>query len=78
MATIERPAPATVLAEHGLTAEALYDELTAGATRSLRLDDLLYEAAERVPGRRRRGPRSRANGSESWPTRRGSSWRRGC
>ena len=50
MATIERPAPATVLAEHGLTAEALYDELTAGATRSLRLDDLLYEAAERVPG----------------------------
>ena len=50
MATIERPAPATVLAEHGLTAEALYDELTAGATRSVRLDDLLYEAAERVPG----------------------------
>ena len=50
MATTERRAPAAVLAEHGLTAEALYDELTAGATRSVRLDDLLYEAAERVPG----------------------------
>jgi (3,5-dihydroxyphenyl)acetyl-CoA 1,2-dioxygenase len=50
MATTERPAPATVLAECGLSAEALYDELTAGATRSVRLDDLLYEAAERVPG----------------------------
>jgi len=50
MATTEQPTPATVLAEHGLTAEQLYDELTAGATRPLRLDDLLYEAAERVPG----------------------------
>ena len=50
MAMTERPAPATVLAEHGLTAEQLYDELTAGATRPLRLDDLLYEAAERIPG----------------------------
>jgi len=50
MATTEQPTPATVLAEHGLTAEVLYDELTAGATRPLRLDDLLYAAAERVPG----------------------------
>jgi thioesterase DpgC len=50
MATTEQPTPATVLTEHGLTAEALYDELTAGATRPLRLDDLLYAAAERVPG----------------------------
>jgi enoyl-CoA hydratase/carnithine racemase len=50
MATTEQPAPAAVLAEHGLTAEELYDELTAGATKSLRLDDLLYAAAERVPG----------------------------
>ena len=50
MATTEQPTPATVLAEHGLTAEALYDELTAGATRPVRLDDLLYRAAERVPG----------------------------
>ena len=29
---------------------ALYDALTDGLSRSLRLDDLLYEAAERVPG----------------------------
>ncbi|HEY4830569.1 MAG TPA: enoyl-CoA hydratase/isomerase family protein [Solirubrobacteraceae bacterium] len=50
MATTEQPTPATVLAEHGLTAEALYDELTAGATRPVRLDDLLYRAAERIPG----------------------------
>ena len=50
MATTERTAPATVLAQHGLTAVELYDELTAGATRPVRLDDLLYEAAERVPG----------------------------
>ena len=50
MATTEQPTPAAVLAEHGLTAEALYDELTAGATRPVRLDDLLYRAAERIPG----------------------------
>jgi (3,5-dihydroxyphenyl)acetyl-CoA 1,2-dioxygenase len=50
MATIEQPTPATVLAQHGLTAERLYDELTAGATRPRRLDDLLYAAAERIPG----------------------------
>ena len=50
MATTEQPTPATVLAEHGLTAEELYDELTAGATRPVRLDDQLYQAAERVPG----------------------------
>ncbi len=29
---------------------ALYDALTDGLSKSLRLDDLLYEAAERVPG----------------------------
>ena len=50
MATTEQPTPATVLAEHGLTPVELYDELTAGATRARRLDDLLYAAAERVPG----------------------------
>lgn len=50
MATTARTAPATVLAQHRLTAAELYDELTAGTTRSVRLDDLLYEAAERVPG----------------------------
>jgi thioesterase DpgC len=49
MATTEQPTPATVLAEHGLSAEALYDELTDACTKPLRLDDLLYEAAERVP-----------------------------
>jgi thioesterase DpgC len=50
MATTEQQDPATVLAQSGLTTEELYDELTARCTRSLRLDDLLYEAAERVPG----------------------------
>jgi thioesterase DpgC len=50
MATTEQQSPATVLAEHGLSAEALYDELTDDCTKPLRLDDLLYAAAERVPG----------------------------
>ncbi|HEX3802190.1 MAG TPA: enoyl-CoA hydratase/isomerase family protein [Solirubrobacteraceae bacterium] len=38
------------LAAAGLTAEGLYDELTEGGTRSVRLDELLYLAAHRVPG----------------------------
>jgi thioesterase DpgC len=38
------------LAAAGLTAAELYDELTDGMTRSVRLDDLVYAAAERVPG----------------------------
>jgi thioesterase DpgC len=50
MATTEQRSPATVLAQHGLTAQQLYDELTATATKPVRLDDLLYEAADRVPG----------------------------
>src|SRR5579885_1368337 len=50
MATTEQPSPATVLAEHGLPAEELYDELTDACTKAVRLDDLLYAAAERVPG----------------------------
>jgi (3,5-dihydroxyphenyl)acetyl-CoA 1,2-dioxygenase len=50
MATTEQPSPATILAEHGLTTEQLYDELTDDCTTVVRLDDLLYAAAERVPG----------------------------
>ena len=50
MATTEQQAPAAVLEQAGLTVEALYDELTDGCTKPVRLDDLLYEAAERVPG----------------------------
>jgi (3,5-dihydroxyphenyl)acetyl-CoA 1,2-dioxygenase len=50
MATTEQPLPIAVLEQAGLTVEELYDELTAGCTRSLRLDELLDQAAERVPG----------------------------
>ncbi|MBV8948109.1 MAG: enoyl-CoA hydratase/isomerase family protein [Solirubrobacterales bacterium] len=50
MATTEQQTPATVLAQHGLSVEELYDELSDKCTRPLRLDDLLYEAADRVPG----------------------------
>ena len=50
MAATEQPTPASVLAAAGLSVEDLYDELTAGCTRPVRLDDLLYDAAERVPG----------------------------
>jgi (3,5-dihydroxyphenyl)acetyl-CoA 1,2-dioxygenase len=50
MATTEQQSPTTVLANAGLSVEALYDELTDSATKPVRLDDLLYEAAERVPG----------------------------
>jgi thioesterase DpgC len=50
MATTERQTATTVLANAGLTVEQLYDELTDNCTRPRRLDDLLYEAAERVPG----------------------------
>lgn len=50
MATTEQPAPADVLAAAGLSIEDLYDELTAGCTKPVRLDDLLYEAADRVAG----------------------------
>ena len=39
-----------ILAAADLTVARLYDELTDGATRALRLDDLLYAAADRVPG----------------------------
>jgi thioesterase DpgC len=50
MATTEQPSPATVLADHGLSAEQLYDELTDTCSKPVRLDDLLYAAADRVPG----------------------------
>jgi len=50
MATTEHRTPAAVLADAGLTVERLYDELTDNCSRPMRLDDLLYEAAERVPG----------------------------
>ena len=49
MATTEQPTPATVLERSGLSVEALYDELTDNCTRPVRLDHLLYAAAERVP-----------------------------
>ncbi len=39
-----------LLADAGLTVAGLYDELTDGMTRSVRLDELVYAAAERVPG----------------------------
>ena len=39
-----------ILAAAGLTVAGLYDELTGGMTRSVRLDELMYAAAERVPG----------------------------
>jgi (3,5-dihydroxyphenyl)acetyl-CoA 1,2-dioxygenase len=50
MATTEQLPPAVVLEQVGLTVESLYDELTDRCTRPVRLDDLLYDAAERVPG----------------------------
>jgi (3,5-dihydroxyphenyl)acetyl-CoA 1,2-dioxygenase len=50
MATTEQPPPAAVLAEHNLSVEQLYDELTDNCTKQVRLDDLLYAAAEHVPG----------------------------
>src|ERR1700749_4340186 len=50
MAATDQQTPAKILEQAGLTVEQLYDELTDNCTRPIRLDDLLYEAAERVPG----------------------------
>lgn len=50
MATTEQQPPAAVLEQAGLTVEELYDGLTDGCTRSVRLEALVYDAAERVPG----------------------------
>jgi thioesterase DpgC len=50
MATTEQLPPAVILEQAGLTVEALYDELTDRCTRPVRLEELVYDAAERVPG----------------------------
>ncbi len=50
MATTEQQSPRAILEQAGLTAEQLYDELTDGCTQPVRLEELVYEAAERVPG----------------------------
>ena len=50
MATTELQPPAVVLEQAGLTVEELYDALTDRCTRAVRLEELLYEAADRVPG----------------------------
>jgi enoyl-CoA hydratase/carnithine racemase len=42
--------PEEILTQAGLTPDALYDELTDGAIRSLRLEELMSAAADRVPG----------------------------
>jgi thioesterase DpgC len=39
-----------LLAQADLSPESLYDELTDGGSRSVRLEELMYAAAERVPG----------------------------
>ncbi len=50
MATTEQQPPTAILEQAGLTVEQLYDELTDNCTRPVRLDELLYDAAELVPG----------------------------
>ena len=50
MATTDQQTPAKILEQAGLTVEQLYDELTDNCTRPVRLEDIVYEAAERVPG----------------------------
>lgn len=50
MATTEQQQPAAVLEQAGLSVEQLYDELTDGCTKPVRLEELVYDAAERVPG----------------------------
>jgi thioesterase DpgC len=42
--------PNEILAAAGLTVAGLYDELTDGMSKTVRLDELVYAAAERVPG----------------------------
>ena len=42
--------PARRLADEGISAGELYDELTEGGERWLRLEELLYAAARRLPG----------------------------
>jgi enoyl-CoA hydratase/carnithine racemase len=50
MATTEQQPPTAILEQAGLSVERLYDELTDRCTRPVRLEELVYEAAERVPG----------------------------
>jgi enoyl-CoA hydratase/carnithine racemase len=50
MATTEQQPPTAILEQAGLSVEQLYDELTDRCTRPVRLEELVYEAAERVPG----------------------------
>jgi (3,5-dihydroxyphenyl)acetyl-CoA 1,2-dioxygenase len=50
VATTEQRSPVALLEQAGLTVEELYDDLTASCTESLRLEELLERAAERVPG----------------------------
>ena len=50
MAATEQQPPTAILEQAGLSVEQLYDELTERCTRPVRLEELVYEAAERVPG----------------------------
>jgi (3,5-dihydroxyphenyl)acetyl-CoA 1,2-dioxygenase len=50
MAATEQQPPTVILEQAGLSVDQLYDELTDRCTRPVRLDDLLYDAAEEVPG----------------------------
>jgi (3,5-dihydroxyphenyl)acetyl-CoA 1,2-dioxygenase len=50
MATTEQQPPTAILEQAGLSVKQLYDELTDRCTRPVRLEELVYEAAERVPG----------------------------
>ena len=50
MATTEQQPPTAILERAGLSVEEVYDALTDGCTRSVRLEELIYEAADRVPG----------------------------
>jgi (3,5-dihydroxyphenyl)acetyl-CoA 1,2-dioxygenase len=50
VATTEHQPPTAILEQAGLSVEQLYDDLTDRCTRPVRLEELVYEAAERVPG----------------------------
>jgi enoyl-CoA hydratase/carnithine racemase len=50
MITTDQQPPTAILEQAGLTVEQLYDELTDNCTRPVRLEELLYDAAGRVPG----------------------------
>ncbi len=50
MAATDQQPPGAMLERAGLTVEGLYDELTDRCTNPVRLEELIYDAAERVPG----------------------------